>query len=209
MDEPREAGDGEESPPDAGLATSRNWQANQEYLKVLMSMGISRNAAEKALFYTGNRSPDLAAAWIFENPEADLETPLDAEADDVSDEDVVAELYKMVFVVNMSLEMGTGKLAAQVAHAALGMHRLLLQDENKYGEMMLQWVDFGETKIVLRGDNTQHLVELERKALSLSLPTYLVQDAGKTQIAAGSTTVLCVMGRIDIVDEVTGSLRLL
>lgn len=208
MDERREAGDGEESPP---VATSRHWQPNKEYLKVLIGMGVSKNAAEKALFYTGNKSPDLAAAWIFEHQDMDLETPLEAEADDVTDEDseMLTEVYKMVFVVNTGLEMGTGKIASQVAHAALGIHRLLLQDENKYGDMVLRWEEFGEVKVVLRGDSTQHLVELERQAMSLNLPTYLVQDAGRTQIPHGSTTVLCIMGRIDIVDKVTGSLRLL
>lgn len=180
-------------------------------MKVLIGMGVSRNAAEKALFYTGNKSPDLAAAWIFENQDMDLETPLEAEAERVSDDESgeSADVYKMVFVVNMALEMGTGKIASQVAHAALGIHRLLLQDENKYGNMVLHWEYNDEIKIVLRGDSTQHLVELERLAMSLNLPTYLVQDAGRTQVPEGSTTVLCILGRIDLVDRVTGTLRLL
>ncbi|GIX88471.1 probable peptidyl-tRNA hydrolase 2 [Caerostris extrusa] len=203
MQEPREDGDGEES-----QTTPTPWKPNEEFLKVLVGMGISRVAAEKALFYTDNRSADLAAAWLFENSEADLETSLAAEAGD-NMEDTFGDAYKMAFVVNMSLEMGTGKLASQVAHAAMGMHRLLLQNENKYGEMVLQWSEYGETKIVLRGNTTQHLVELERKALCLGLPTYLVQDAGRTQVPVGSTTVLCVMGRLDLVDQVTGSLKLL
>lgn len=221
MDEPRGAADGQESPPESagaaapvqsrGASAQRNWQANDAFMKVLMAMGISRNAAEKALFYTGNRSPDVAAAWIFENPDADLETPIDVDADEESDDGggVLAELYKMVFVVNTELDMGTGKIAAQVAHATLGIHRLLLQDENKYGSMLLQWEEYGETKIVLKGNNTQQLVELEKKALKINLPTYLVQDAGKTQIPAGSTTVLCIMGRLDLIDQVTGCLKLL
>lgn len=203
MQEAREEGDGEES-----QATATPWKPNEEYLKILTAMGISKVAAEKALFYTDNRSPDLAAAWIFENSEGDLETSLEAEATERPDI-AYGDAYKMAFVVNMSLDMGTGKLASQVAHAAIGMHRLLLQNENKYGEMVLQWSEDGETKIVLRGNTTQHLVDLERKALRLGLPTYLVQDAGRTQIAAGSTTVLCLMGRLDVVDQVTGSLKLL
>ncbi|XP_054707335.1 probable peptidyl-tRNA hydrolase 2 [Uloborus diversus] len=203
MQEPREEGDGEES-----HATPAPWKPNEDYLKILTGMGISKTTAEKALFYTDNRSPDLAAAWIFENSEADLETSLEAEADGRT-ENTYGDAYKMAFVINMSLDMGTGKLASQVAHAAIGLHRLLLQNENKYGEMVLQWTEDGETKIVLRGNTTQHLVELERKALRLGLPTYLVQDAGRTQIAAGSTTVLCLMGRLDVVDQVTGSLKLL
>ncbi|XP_076356013.1 putative peptidyl-tRNA hydrolase 2 isoform X2 [Tachypleus tridentatus] len=211
MAERREAGDGEENPSKSGVGGTRNWQPNEDYLKMLMGMGVSKNAAEKALFYTGNRSADLAAGWIFENQDADLETPLDAEADDLSDDDDddVADVFKMVLVVNISLEMGTGKTAAQAAHAAIGLHRLLLQDENKYGDMLLQWEEFGETKIVLGAETTEDLIELERRALSLGLPTYLVQDAGKTQIPEGSTTVLSIMGRVDLVDQVTGSLRLL
>lgn len=208
MDEQREAGDGEESPPNPSTG---QWHPNEEFMKVLIGMGVSRNAAEKALFYTGNKSPDLAAAWIFENQDMDLETPLEAEAERVSDDESgeSADVYKMVFVVNMALEMGTGKIASQVAHAALGIHRLLLQDENKYGNMVLHWEYNDEIKIVLRGDSTQHLVELERLAMSLNLPTYLVQDAGRTQVPEGSTTVLCILGRIDLVDRVTGTLRLL
>ncbi|KAG8192519.1 hypothetical protein JTE90_015160 [Oedothorax gibbosus] len=203
MQEPREEGDGEES-----QATPTPWKPNEDFLKILVGMGISRVAAEKALFYTDNRSADLAAAWLFENSDADLDTSLAAEAGDQMD-DSYGDAYKMAFVVNTSLDMGTGKLASQVAHAAIGMHRLLLQNENKYGEMVLNWSEYGETKIVLKGNSTQHLVDLERKALQLGLPTYLVQDAGRTQIAPGSTTVLCIMGRLDLVDQVTGTLKLL
>ena len=115
----------------------------------------------------------------------------------------------MVFIVNSSLEMGVGKIAAQVAHAALGMHQILLQDESKFGESVIRWFEFGETKIVLKGESTQHLIELEKRALELGLPTYLVQDAGKTQVKSGSTTVLCLYGQTDRVDQVSGRLRLL
>ena len=119
------------------------------------------------------------------------------------------QIYKMVFVVNSELDMGIGKTAAQVAHAALGINQVLLLNENKYGDSLLKWCEFGETKIVLKGDSTSHLIQLEKQAIELGLPAYLVQDAGKTQVAAGSTTVLGLFGRVDIVDAVTGSLRLL
>lgn len=89
------------------------------------------------------------------------------------------------------------------------MHQLLLQDEGKFGDSLIKWFEYGETKIVLKGDTTQHLIDLETKSLEFGLPSYLVQDAGKTQVPIGSTTVLCIFGRVDIVDKVTGSLRLL
>lgn len=180
------------------------WQPNPTFLKSLAELGISKSLATKALLRTGNTSADTAALWIFNK-----RLNLGVEDADEDEDDADYDVYKMVFLVNVELQMGVGKVAAQVAHAALGMHRLLLQDEGKYGEMLLEWQTLGETKIVLRGENTQHLVDLEKQALAIGLPTYMVQDAGKTQIPEGSTTVLCIMGRIDLVDRVTGKLRLL
>jgi uncharacterized UBP type Zn finger protein len=45
----------------------------------LTEMGITDVAAKKALFHTGNSSAEVAIAWIFENPDADLEVPLELE----------------------------------------------------------------------------------------------------------------------------------
>ncbi|CAM1300511.1 Uncharacterised protein g2738 [Pycnogonum litorale] len=201
-----------------GDGAEYTFKPNEEMLNLLLGMGLSRNASVKALFYTGNKSADLAASWIFENPSRDLNDPLESEeiaarinsmVSTSDDEDEVTDSYKMVFVVNKELQMGVGKIAAQVAHAALGMHRLLLEDEYRYGSMLLQWEDYGATKIVLQADTTTQLKDLENKAKAASLPTYLVHDAGHTQVAAGSATVLGIMGRTDSVDGVTGSLRLL
>lgn len=48
----------------------------------------------------------------------------------------------MVFVVNMSLEMGPGKIAAQVGHAALGVQRVL-SSKAKSGKYKLSTTDLG------------------------------------------------------------------
>ena len=37
--------------------------------------------------------------------------------------------------------------------------------------------------MVVQGTNMAHLLELQALAMSLSLPTYLVQDAGLTQVS--------------------------
>lgn len=202
-----------------------SWSPNQDLLDQLTDMGISSVAAKKALYYTGNSSVEVAAAWIFENPDADIETPLEVEpsleemtaamsrtgSSLAAERDLRAarQIFKMIFVVNSELEMGVGKIAAQVAHAALGMHQILLQNEAKFADSLIKWFELGETKIVLRGDSTAHLLRLEQQAMDAGLPAYIVQDAGKTQVSAGSVTVLCLFGRIDIVDSVTGDLRLL
>lgn len=115
----------------------------------------------------------------------------------------------MVFVVNYSLGMKLGKTCAQVAHATLGIHHIMLQNQRTLGDDMVTWLEYGQAKIVLKGEDTQHLMDLKKKALDMNMPCYLVQDAGRTQIPAGSYTVLAIFGRIDAVDQITGSLKLL
>jgi peptidyl-tRNA hydrolase, PTH2 family len=50
---------------------------------------------------------------------------------------------------------------------------------------------------------------LQAQAVSLGLCARVIYDAGRTQIAAGSATVLGVLGPKSVVDEVTGKLKLL
>ncbi|KAJ6223661.1 hypothetical protein RDWZM_002206 [Blomia tropicalis] len=212
---------------------ANQWKPDEKIVSSLTLMGISPTMAEKALYYTKNVSAEVAIEWIFENQDASkMEIPLDLESrqhhsstfvrideqdgiadcddddDDDDDEHEDENLYKMVFVVNAELSMGVGKIAAQVAHAAMGLHRILLQHQAKYGESLLSWAEYGETKIVLRGDTTEHLISLEHRAINQNLPCYLVHDAGKTQVRAGSTTVLAIFGNNYKIDRVTGSLKL-
>ncbi|XP_064597146.1 probable peptidyl-tRNA hydrolase 2 isoform X2 [Liolophura sinensis] len=199
---------------DAGSEEPTMFTPREDLLEVLMSMGFSRNASVKGLFYTKNCNPDLAAGWIIENQDKDLETPLEDEGDSSTDDEdgnfpVCGDLFKMVFVVNQELKMGIGKIAARTAHACLGLYRLLLENQYKYGEMLLNWEQYGETKVVLGANSTTELMELKVKATSQELPHYIVQDAGRTQVAAGSFTVLGIMGKVDQVDLVTGKLKLL
>lgn len=68
---------------------------------------------------------------------------------------------------------------------------------------------FSETKICLKGKNTQELLEMEKIAQEKDLPSYLVEDAGRTQIPSGSLTVLSIIGKVEDVNSVTGKLKLL
>ncbi|KAL5015534.1 hypothetical protein ScPMuIL_009804 [Solemya velum] len=176
--------------------------------------GRNRNASIKSLYYTGNYNADLAAGWLLENQgrknlDGPIEEDLDSDESDEGSFPVDIELYKMVFIVNMELGMGVGKTAAQVAHASLALYRILIDDPQRYGPMLMSWEQFGETKIVVKGNDSKHLEELEAKAKNLGLPNFVVRDAGKTQIAAGSHTVLGMMGKLDVIDSVTGLLQLL
>lgn len=50
---------------------------------------------------------------------------------------------------------------------------------------------------------------LQAQAMSLGLAAHTIRDAGRTQIAAGSRTVLAVgPGPVSVVNSVTGQLKL-
>ena len=52
---------------------------------------------------------------------------------------------KMVFLVRQDLKMGAGKIAAQVAHAAIGLYDDILEEENIYQKNALNsWFNFGQ-----------------------------------------------------------------
>ncbi|XP_058944031.1 peptidyl-tRNA hydrolase 2, mitochondrial [Pocillopora verrucosa] len=114
--------------------------------------------------------------------------------------------YKMVLVVRQDLGMGKGKVAAQCCHAAVGLCR---QMETNNPKLLHEWDQTGCAKVVVKAPDEETLVELTRQGRSLGLETCLIRDAGRTQIAPGSKTVLGVgPGPVDIVDRVTGHLKL-
>ncbi|XP_017292597.1 UBA_like_SF and PTH2 domain-containing protein [Kryptolebias marmoratus] len=168
---------------------------NPLFLQQLRELDIPEEAAKQALVHTRNVSAEEAAMYYFNKLE--------------NEEEEGEELrFKMVFVVNMDLGMGVGKVAAQVAHAAVGLYQVL-QEKTSLMEMAWKWDHSGSKKVVVQGTNVAHLLELQALAMSLNLPTYLVQDAGLTQVESGSRTVLAVIGEEEMVNNVTGSLKLL
>jgi PTH2 family peptidyl-tRNA hydrolase len=52
------------------------------------------------------------------------------------------------------------------------------------------WERTGCAKIALKCPTQEMMEEIAAMALSKDIPVYLVEDAGRTQIAAGSRTVL-------------------
>ena len=148
-------------------------------------MGMTENAARRGLYFTGNNSPDAAAAWVFENIEnPELHQPFNPQ---VTKPDLKAlhskldesRAYKMVFVVNMSLGMGVGKVAAQVGHATLALYKTLLTDIIQQVNVR-EWEEKGgAAKVVLKGKDADHLLALKRSADTHMIPSYIIKDAGK------------------------------
>lgn len=117
------------------------------------------------------------------------------------------EECKMVLVVRSDLGMTKGKIAAQCGHATLACYKTL-QKSNP--ALLAHWERIGQAKVALRCDSEEELLLLQATAQSLNLCARTIQDAGRTQIAAGSTTVLGIgPGPVKLVNQVTGKLKLL
>lgn len=113
----------------------------------------------------------------------------------------------MVFLVRMDLEMGKGKMAAQCAHAAVGAY----EDAVKKKDIHLKaWRRAGQGKIALKVPDETTLTSLTEIARNAGINTYVVRDAGRTQIAAGSVTVAAIgPAEVTAIDKITGHLKLL
>jgi PTH2 family peptidyl-tRNA hydrolase len=110
---------------------------------------------------------------------------------------------KQAIVVRADLGMGTGKLAAQVAHASLSAY------EDAGSRTRTAWKGSGQKKVVLKVDAESQLFELADAAEREGLPNAIVRDAGHTQLDPGTVTALAVgPGDDGIVDRVTGDLSL-
>lgn len=129
----------------------------------------------------------------------------DEENEALADFDLQEE-YKMVLVIRTDLNMGKGKAAAQCCHATLANYKEL---SRKSPKTLGRWEYFGQAKVTLKVDNEEDMLMLQAQAMSIGLAAHSIRDAGRTQIAAGSRTVLAIgPGPISVVNSITGKLKL-
>lgn len=114
--------------------------------------------------------------------------------------------YKLVIVVRRDLKLSAGKMAAQVAHAAVDCAlRSKADDERSFKK----WKIEGQKKVVVRVDSERDLHELKMAADAHDLVTSLISDAGLTEVPPGTVTVLGIGPAANAqVDQITGRLPL-
>lgn len=107
-----------------------------------------------------------------------------------SDDDVgwisassAGEDHKLVLCVRTDLKMGKGKIAAQVGHATIGAYK---RAERLNPSALRMWENNAQPKIALQITSKHQAETLDREARKRGLVTYMVYDAGRTQIAAVS-----------------------
>jgi PTH2 family peptidyl-tRNA hydrolase len=124
---------------------------------------------------------------------------------------------KMVIVMRTDLGMRKGKMCAQAAHAA--MEFIFENNESdrggeintKLSEKEIVWLREGTTKIVVGVGSEKELNDLVFKAKLADVETHTITDAGRTEFKGVPTLTCAAFGpdEIDVIDKITGGLKLL
>ena len=175
---------------------------NDSRLAELIGMGFSEELCTLALSQVPGGSIEDALGVIFIMTD---EAPSSASvsSSSLTNSSRVLEPLKMVLVVRSDLQMSPGKVAAQCVHAALGAVR-----ESDSTSIQI-WESSGEATICLKCSSIDEMNALWQAAQSAGLRSCVVRDAGRTEVEAGSQTVLAIgPAEISRIDAVTGKLRL-
>ena len=114
---------------------------------------------------------------------------------------------KQVIVVRNDIKMSRGKIAVQVAHAAVSSFYNTLLEKR---EIALKWLDEGQPKIVVKVNDLRELKSIMKEVEDRGIVTVLIRDAGYTELEPGTVTCLGIgPDYSDLIDEVTGELPLL
>jgi PTH2 family peptidyl-tRNA hydrolase len=115
--------------------------------------------------------------------------------------------FKQVIVVRQDLKMGKGKLAVQVAHAAVSSAEQSRKHKPSWYD---SWIRENQAKICVKVEGEKELRLLKGKIDEAGIPNALIQDAGLTQLEPGTTTCLGI-GPLpsELADRYTGELKLM
>ncbi|KAI4726610.1 PTH2-domain-containing protein [Aureobasidium sp. EXF-10728] len=160
---------------------------------------VSSTAAQHEKEHDGSENEhDNASESDFEDSEDDQE---------VNGFEDSTEECKLVLVVRTDLGMTKGKIAAQCSHATLACYKTLVRQNSP---ILKRWEGYGQAKVAVQVKSEEDLLILQAQAISLGICGQIIHDAGRTQIASGSATVLGVgPAPKSMVDQVTGHLKLL
>lgn len=166
-----------------------------------LALGYLIGARHSARIFLSTRASEEANIVVDGKKKKGAKQPLEVEK--LAD---ILEDFKMVLVVRNDLKMGKGKIAAQCSHATLGLYKKLY---NRAPKALGRWEMCGQVKVVVKIESEDDMLVLQERAKSINIPTHITIDAGRTQIAPNSRTVMAILGPAEMVDDVTGGLKLL
>jgi len=119
--------------------------------------------------------------------------------------------FKQAIVLRTDLNMSSGKLCAQAAHASLEAALKAMQVDTIFKTGLVDnWRKEGAKKVVLMVSGKDALVALRDKATQSGIQNALIKDAGLTEIPSGTITSLGIgPDREEKIDKITGHLETL
>lgn len=113
---------------------------------------------------------------------------------------------KQIIIMRKDLGMRAGKMVAQGAHASMGA-LLSHRDDSRVTE----WLCNSFTKVCVRVDSLDELMDTYIAAIEAGLIVSLVTDNGLTEFHGEKTITCCAIGpdTPEKLDPITGSLKLL
>ncbi|KAF5303281.1 hypothetical protein FQA39_LY10020 [Lamprigera yunnana] len=114
--------------------------------------------------------------------------------------------YRLILAVRNDLKMQKGKVAAQCGHASVSAY---VKAYHNKPNTLKRWMQYGGTKITVKIDSEEELLELDKNAKLHDILSSIVRDAGQTQVAPGTRTVIAIgpAPRTEL-DKITGHLKL-
>ncbi|KAF5272005.1 hypothetical protein FQR65_LT04986 [Abscondita terminalis] len=114
--------------------------------------------------------------------------------------------YRLILAVRNDLKMQKGKVGAQCGHASVAAYAKAMKLKP---QTLARWMQFGGTKITVRIDSEDELLQLDKVAKSNDVLSSIVRDAGQTQVAPGTRTVIAIgPAPKSELDKITGHLKL-
>ncbi|CAG9814577.1 unnamed protein product [Phaedon cochleariae] len=169
-------------------------------------MGIIASTSSLIIFSTGTLVGATSAFFLIRSrylPKEEIwknGTEERFEFEDPKDE------YRLIMGVRNDLKMQKGKVAAQCGHAAVAAYAKALKQKPK---TLKNWLRYGGTKIAVRVDSEEEMIKIDLHAKRLNVLSSIIRDAGQTQVAPGSRTVIAIgPAPKSVLDEITGHLKL-
>lgn len=167
--------------------------------------------AKRRPAYRKNETEESTESGSETGSESEYESEDEIDIDSTALNDIPGPM-RMTLVVRQDLKMGKGKAAAQCSHATLALYKKMTDSSSAaYNPQLLErWErKNGQAKVTLQVPNQEEMDVLFATAMSLGVNAYIVHDAGRTQVAAGSATVLGLgPAPTAVMDEITGGLKL-
>ena len=108
-------------------------------------------------------------------------------------------MIKQIIVIRKDLNMRRGKEISQGAHAAMAFLSNRIRGKNKEGlihltEQQWQWIEGMFTKICVKVNSEQELLDIETKAKAAGIECHVITDNGLTEFNGVPTKTCLALG---------------